>query len=144
MKHLLVSLFLLVSVVLLAQEQETAAAPILTFDEQVFDFGEITQGDVVEHVFTFTNTGDSPLILTNARGSCGCTVPSYQQNTPIAPGESSEMTVRFSSRGKRGMQNKTVTITSNASNSPTQIRITTNVLVPPPPPATEDESTGSN
>ena len=64
------------------------------------------------NVFAFTNTGDAPLIITDARSSCGCTVPQYPKNTPIAPGESGELVVKFNGSGKNQVT-KTVTVTAN-------------------------------
>lgn len=77
-----------------------------------FDFGTIDQGEAVEHSFTFTNTGSEPLIISNAKGSCGCTVPQWPRE-PIAPGATAAIDVRFDSKGKRNKQNKKVTITAN-------------------------------
>ena len=59
-------------------------APVMTFDKVMHDFGTITEGERVQTVFSFTNTGKSDLVIVDARGSCGCTVPSYPKNTPIA------------------------------------------------------------
>ena len=78
-----------------AAEASTSDAPIMTFDKLSHDFGTINEGEVVETVFTFTNTGSSDLIILNARGSCGCTVPDYPKDQPIAPGDSAEVTVKF-------------------------------------------------
>lgn len=86
--------------------------PVFTFEETSFDFGNIDEGTVAEHVFSFTNTGDAPLIISNARGSCGCTVPEWPR-TPIAPGATGSIKVSFNSSGKPGNQKKTVTITAN-------------------------------
>ena len=61
-------------------------APVMTFDRTIHDFGTIQEGERVETLFTFTNTGKSDLVIVDARGSCGCTVPEYPKNTPIAPG----------------------------------------------------------
>lgn len=121
-------------------ELDPENGPIITFAEKIFDFGQINQGDIVEHTFVFENTGNAPLIISNAKGSCGCTVPKYARETAIAPGESSEMVVRFNSRGKSGVQSKTVTIYSNAQNSTEKIRIKTNILVPAAP----DDGSGNN
>ena len=68
--------------------------PAFAFAEEEFDFGTINEGDVVEHVFKFTNTSDKPLTISNARGSCGCTVPEWPRE-PIAPGEDGEIKVKF-------------------------------------------------
>ncbi|GAA4107225.1 DUF1573 domain-containing protein [Aquimarina addita] len=86
--------------------------PVMTFAETEHDFGNINEGDVVEHTFTFTNTGKAPLVIVNAKGSCGCTVPSYSKD-PIAPGAEGQMLVKFNSNGKPNSQSKQVTITAN-------------------------------
>jgi len=107
---------------------ETAAK--LEFEEEVFDFGDIVEGDVVEHVFKFKNTGQSPLIINHAVGSCGCTVPEWPHE-PIAPGAEGELKVKFSSKGKQGEQDKTVTISANTIPNKTKIRIVGGVEVNP-------------
>lgn len=84
----------------------------MTFAENEYDFGTVTEGEKVTHTYSFTNTGDEPLILSNARGSCGCTVPEWPRE-PIAPGGTGEVTVVFNSRGKGGDRNQRVTITAN-------------------------------
>ena len=73
----------------------------------------IIQGDVIEHVFEFKNSGNAPLILQDVKTTCGCTVPEYPKNTPISPGETGKIRVSFDSSNKPGMQNKVVTITAN-------------------------------
>ena len=92
----------------------TTEAPVMTFEKTEHDFGTITQGENVTYNFKFTNTGKSDLLITNAKGSCGCTVPEYPK-TPIKPGDSGEMKVTFSSAGRNGMQSKTVDITTNTA-----------------------------
>jgi hypothetical protein len=83
-------------------------------------------GEKVEHTYTFTNTGSEPLVISNAKGSCGCTVPSWPKE-PIAPGATGEILVRFDSKGKGrvggGAQTKTVTITANTTPPDTRITI---------------------
>lgn len=109
-------LFLLMFCVMITQAQEEAVktGPIINFEEKLFDFGVIAQGDTVEHTFVFQNMGTEPLKITSARGSCGCTVPKYSREA-VAPGEKGEVFVRFRSAGKMGKQNKTVTLTTNAA-----------------------------
>lgn len=85
--------------------------PVITFAEKEFDFGTIDQGTNVEHVFKFTNTGNAPLVIVNAKSSCGCTVPSYPKE-PVAPGDTAELLVKFNGSGKNQVS-KTVTITAN-------------------------------
>lgn len=90
------------------------SAPVMTFEEQTFDFGDIVEGEMVQHVFKFTNTGGSELVISNAVGSCGCTIPEFPRD-PIQPGATEEMKVKFNSAGKSGHQTKTVTITTNTA-----------------------------
>jgi len=87
-------------------------AAVMTFEETEHDFGTIKQGKVVDHTFTFTNTGKSPLVIENASASCGCTVPDWTK-TPVAPGETGEIKVQFNSTGKVGQQAPMVTIRAN-------------------------------
>jgi len=92
-------------------EQELKYARIL-FDETVYEFGSIKQGEVVKHTFNFKNDSDEPLIVTNAAASCGCTVPQWPKE-PVKSGESGKIEVVFNSTGKSGTQNKTIMITAN-------------------------------
>jgi len=87
-------------------------AAIIEFDKTEFDFGTINQGDVVDGVFKITNAGKVDLLITNAKASCGCTVPVWPKE-PIKPGESAELKVSFNSRGKKGVQNKSITLQTN-------------------------------
>ena len=82
------------------------------FTETEFKFGTIKEGDKVEHIFKLKNTGPKPLIIANAWGSCGCTVPDYPKD-PIAPGAESQVKVTFNSTGKKGEQHKSVTMQMN-------------------------------
>jgi hypothetical protein len=84
----------------------------MKFNEMSFDFGEMKQGDIVHHTFTFTNSGSNPLIITDAKGSCGCTIPTWPKE-PIAPGGTGNIEVQFNSTGKKDLQDKTVTLTAN-------------------------------
>ena len=141
--RVLASLFILcVGFGALAQSTTVQAADSsgakITFKESVHEFGEITQGDVVTHIFEYENTGNEPLIISNVRTSCGCTAPDWSRE-PLAPGEIGKLTIRFNSRGKMGMQNKMITITSNAQNSQERVRITGNVLMPKPATTTVED-----
>lgn len=89
------------------------------WEKTTHDFGKIVQNKPVTYVFEFTNTGDSPLVITNAQGSCGCTVPSYPKE-PIGPGEKGEIKVSFNA-ASMGVFNKTVTITANTDKPATLI-----------------------
>ena len=109
----------------------TADGPVVTFDKLSHDFGTIKEGDVVETVFTLTNTGSSDLIILNARGSCGCTVPEYPKDQPIAPGASAEVTVKFDSNNKPNANNRSVTFTTNTEKGREVVQIRTFVTPDP-------------
>jgi hypothetical protein len=94
----------------------------LEFLESSFDFGKIDEGKKVEHVFKFKNTGENPLVLQDARASCGCTIPEYTKDT-IAPGSEGQMKVIYDSANKEGQINKTVTVTANTEPATTDIKI---------------------
>jgi hypothetical protein len=102
---------------------ESAEKPEISFEETNFDFGMIKEGAKVTHSFKFKNTGKADLIIGDARGNCGCTVPKYPTQ-PIAPGESGVIDVEFNSAGKHGKQNKTVTLVTNTIPSTKVLTIT--------------------
>ncbi len=101
---------------------------IITWEKANYDFGEIFQGDKVEHTFRFTNAGDQDLLITNVQVSCGCTTPKGWPRDPVPPGEGGELTVAFNSAGKMGKQNKVITITSNSAGTLNQVTFSANVL----------------
>ena len=101
----------------------TGPTTTMEFPETTFDFGEVDEGEKVSHVYKFTNTGSEPLVISNAKGSCGCTVPKWPKN-PIAPGETGDILVEFNSKGKTGKQTKRVTITANTDPAQTFLTIT--------------------
>lgn len=105
------------------------------FEEDLFDFGEIKEGEIVKHTFAFTNVGKQALTITNARSTCGCTVPQWPKEA-IAPGESGSIEVSFNSRGKKNQQNKPVTITANTYPAQTVVYIKGKV-VPEVKPSTD-------
>ena len=110
-------------------EAEMALAgklPKIELDKVEHDFGTINEGDVVETEFIVTNTGDSDLIIADAKGSCGCTVPQPPKE-PIAPGQSAPIKVSFDSNGKPGQQSKTVTLTTNTEEGNEVFTIKANV-----------------
>ena len=98
----------------------------IKWDRATHDFGNIQEGDVVKTVFTITNTGDNPLVINNAKGSCGCTVPKVEKNVPIAPGESTDIEVQFSSKGRPGQNSKNVDLFGNFE-TPARATITASV-----------------
>ena len=131
LKSLLLISGLLISTVTFAQEEKKQLDNIgnqdnnqaeFKFDKEEFNFGTIKQGESVTTDFSFTNVGNEPLIITNAEGSCGCTVPIFPKE-PILKNQTSKIKVTFNSTGKFGIQDKTVTITSNAVQSPMVLHI---------------------
>lgn len=131
-KYLFLILILGFSARVFGQESpatEKKDGAVITFDKKTHEFGDMMQGDKVEHTFYFTNTGNEPLIITNVQVQCGCTTPKGWPREPIPPGGKGELTVSFNSAGKMGKQNKTVTVVSNAVNPEgNQLSFTTNVL----------------
>jgi len=103
--------------------------PEMTFEEETHDFGKIKQGDKVVFDFKFKNTGGSDLIITDAKGSCGCTVPEYPKEA-IKPGESGAIKVSFNSTGKSGEQTKSVTLFCNIKEGKKVLHIKSNIEVP--------------
>lgn len=111
-----------------AQEVENGAK--IEFEKEIHDYGTIENGANGECTFEFTNTGNAPLIISNAKGSCGCTVPQWPKE-PIAPGATAQIKVKYDTK-RAGAINKSVTISSNATNEPTKvIRISGNVKAKP-------------
>ncbi len=94
-----------------ARDAESGKFSAITFEESSFDFGTIDQGTNVEHVFKFKNTGEAPLMIVNAKSSCGCTVPEYPKEA-IAPGAEGQLLVKFNGSGQNQVS-KTVTLTTN-------------------------------
>ena len=108
-------------------QKELQNAPIIDFNERVYDFKEVTEGKKVEYTFLIFNKGKSDLQIRSAKASCGCTVASPTSNV-VKPGQSTDLKVVFDSTGKLGLQNKTITVISNDSNQSTSIlRISGNV-----------------
>lgn len=111
-----------------AQEKvKQVIGPQFSFDTELHDFGELIDGEKVSYSFKFINSGDQPLIISNAKGSCGCTVPNWPKD-PIEPGESGSIDVTFNSSGRTGKQNKAITLTANTNPSRKVINITSEVL----------------
>lgn len=114
-----------------AQTTPAAAAPaaapagkttVIKFDELTYAWGSVNEGDKMKHTFKFKNTGSNDLIISNAHGSCGCTVPEWPKE-PIKPGKTGEIKVVFDSKGKPGDQQKTVTLTANTDPANTVLTI---------------------
>ena len=132
-------LFGLVALVLIAisgawaQAEATSEAPsmggpVISFENTEIDYGTIQQNAEPYREFNFTNTGDAPLIISNAKGSCGCTVPEWPKE-PIQPGESNVIKVRYATN-RIGKFSKTVTLTTNDAEGTHVLRIKGEVLKP--------------
>jgi hypothetical protein len=111
----------------------------IQFAEMEHDFGVIDQNTTNPKVFTFTNTGSEPLLISNAKGSCGCTVPDYPRE-PIAPGETGDIKVVYSPGNQANQQTKSITITANTEPATTVLKIKANVT---PGEDTEAAATGT-
>jgi hypothetical protein len=125
-RNSLFSLFIILfsSVSVYAQAEN---GPDFKFDETKHDFGDIIQGNVVEHYFKFTNAGKEPLVISRIVTTCGCTAPTWPKE-PIKAGESGKIKIVFNSTGKIGRQNKVVTILSNSVNQKEQLFIVANII----------------
>lgn len=111
-----------------ASTENVVASTTLSVDRMDHDFGDIQEAaGNVETTFTVTNSGSNPLLISEAKGSCGCTVPDYPRD-PIQPGESREIAVSFDPKGKQGPQNKTVTIMANTEPATTVISLRSNII----------------
>ena len=102
--------------------------PIVQFVKEEHNFGYITQGEVVSHNFVIKNSGKSDLIISSAKGSCGCTVPVWPKD-PIKPGAEAEIKVTFNSKGRSGSQTKKVTVLTNAIPNTKVLTIRGNVII---------------
>jgi len=127
--YLVLSIFLLVSAFGFSQDVATSdKIGEFSFESDVIDYGTIQQDADGVRIFKFTNSGNAPIVITKAKGSCGCTVPTYSENV-IAPGDTGEISVKYATN-RIGKFTKTVTLTSNASESSKVLRIKGEVLKP--------------
>jgi hypothetical protein len=105
------------------QNMDTTQMAKIAFEQTSYDFGEITEGGVVKHTFSFKNVGKVPLVITDMQTTCGCTVPDWNRN-PIQPNATSEVSVQFNSAGKVGVQDKPIRVIANTFPSETVIKLT--------------------
>jgi hypothetical protein len=110
-----------------ATTANAANAAVMKFEFDSHDFGKIKQGDKVTYEFKFTNTGKSPLIISNATATCGCTTPEWP-HTPLQPGEGGAIKVTFNSTGKSGLQDKLITVTANTNPAQSMVHLIGEVL----------------
>ncbi len=125
MKSVMLSI-MFVAVAMISNEVKVQAK--MDFKKELHDYGNIKNGANGTCTFEFTNTGNAPLIISNATGSCGCTVPTWPKE-PIAPGAKGEITVKYDTK-RTGEFTKTVTLTSNATETSKVLTIKGNVAAP--------------
>jgi len=108
-----------------AAERDATASkfPVIEFDKTEHDFGEIESRQAVETKFSYTNTGDAPLVITDIKSSCGCTVPQDWSRAPLAPGETGDFSVKFNGSGSNKIT-KTITVTANTEKGSEVVKIT--------------------
>jgi hypothetical protein len=106
-----------------ARDAVSSKFPVIQFDKTTHDFGEIESRTAVETVFKYTNTGEAPLVITDVKSSCGCTIPKDWSREPLAAGASGQFTVKFNGSGANKVS-KTVTVTANTEKGSETVRIT--------------------
>lgn len=114
-------------------------APTMSFEKDAIDYGTIKQDADGNRVFSFTNNGKTPIVISEAHGSCGCTVPTYPKE-PILPGQKAEIKVHYDTH-RVGPFSKSVTVNSNAKNSPVVLRISGTVEAAATVPTATEPST---
>lgn len=134
MKQLFLILCVTVGVTAFAQDKPAEVkpnpnAPKIKFAQEAFDFGTVVEGPQATHEFKFKNEGKEPLILSNVKASCGCTVPTWPKE-PILPGKESVITATYNTQGRVGAFTKTITIESNADGGSKVITIKGEVIKP--------------
>lgn len=125
MKNLALAIIATFSAVLCISAQTDG--PVMTFEFEKHDFGDVKEGEEAMVNFVFTNSGKKSLIISDVVGSCSCTVSSWPKE-PILPGEKATITASYDTEGKSGSFNKSLTITSNASEETKRIFIKGNVI----------------
>ena len=112
---------------MLTVSAQTINGPVASFDENSYDFGDLIQGDKVNHTFEFTNTGNQPLLISNVLTTCGCTATKWPKK-PVGQGKTGQIKITFDSSGKMGRQNKIITVLSNGEPQQNRLSITASVL----------------
>ncbi|MBI9035998.1 MAG: DUF1573 domain-containing protein [Bacteroidales bacterium] len=108
---------------------ENVKMPVISFETTEHDFGQLMLGELVTYSFKFENKGTADLLISSVEASCGCTIAKWNKE-PIKPGETDYISVSYDSSGRRGVQNKVVSIMTNTQPSKTQLRIKANVMIP--------------
>ena len=102
--------------------------PKFEFVTEEHDFGKLGQGEKVSYTFKFKNTGKSDLIISDAKATCGCTVADYPK-VPVKPGEENGVVVTFNTEGKKGIQNKAVTLVANTQPNTKVLTIKAEIII---------------
>ncbi len=113
-------------VVVLFFAAAASAQGVLKFNTESHDFGKLKEGPIATYTFEVTNTGNAPVVISNAMASCGCTTPEWKKD-PIMPGGKSVIKVGYNTAGRVGNFDKTITVTSNAENATVVLKIKGNV-----------------
>lgn len=108
--------FLFTIIALVAFSAAVSAQGVLKFNTEAHDFGTLNEGPIATYSFEVTNTGNAPVVISNAMASCGCTTPEWKKD-PIMPGAKSVIKVGYNTAGRPGNFTKTITVTSNAENA---------------------------
>lgn len=111
-------------------DNDAVALPAIAFQDTLISLGIITEGTQADASFSFENTGAAPLILSDVSTSCGCTLAEQWPRSPIAPGESAEIAIRFDSRNRVGANRKEIFVVTNAIPSTTTLVVTAEVIGP--------------
>lgn len=115
--------------------------PTISFNETEHDFGTIKDGTPVETVFKYTNTGKTPLVISDIKSTCGCTVPSDWSREPLAPGATGQFTAKFNGKGN-GLTTKTITLTTNTEKGTEAVKIKAFIEADPNTPVKAAPATG--
>ena len=110
----------------LIKEAQNKPMTNLALSEDRFDFGKIKKGETVQHVYTVTNTGENPLIISSVKPACGCTAPDYTKE-PILPGKTGQITLMFDSTNFDGIVNKQAEVYANVEKAPIVIYFTADI-----------------
>ena len=135
MKKIILGFFTIIALFACSNNKKTENSTVdpktltsIKFDKDVYEFGKITQGNKVSYAFIFKNTGKLPLIITKATATCGCTLPNWPKE-PIKVGETGKIDVVFNSTGKKGLQDKVITVTANTNPAESKVHLIGEVLL---------------
>lgn len=114
------------------KDSDPSKFPVMTFDSTALHMGRIAEGTQIEKNYHFVNTGNSDLVITDVRASCGCTVAKNWPRMPVSPGKSGDITINFNSEGRPGIQHKTITVVANTDPATSVLTLHGEVVAPSP------------